>query len=148
MAFEYRLESLLRLQRSIEHQEENRLLACAARVTGLKADLQAWEKLRLSRREQANSHLEQGTTAVFLQFAAEWDRAARALQKEIGRQLRAAEADRQKQMHGYRAARQKREVLESLKQRLQDTYTVEQLRRIQQSLDETYLIRNFSTDPR
>ena len=148
MAFQYRLESLLRLQRSIEHQEENRLLACSARVAGLRADLQVWEELRLRRRENVCGDLSQGTSGIFLQFAADWDQSVRQLEKEIRRQLEAAVNAQREQMQSYRKARQKREVLESLKQQGETAYTTELLRRIQQGLDETHLIRNFASGDR
>jgi flagellar export protein FliJ len=143
MAFRYKLEALLRLQRSIEHQEENRLLACVARIVSLKDDLQVWNEARLHRRRNALGDLEKGSPGIFLRFAEEWDQAARARVKEILQQLKVAEEARLQQLKIYRAARQKREVLESLRERQQSAYTVEQLRRIQQGLDETHLIRSF-----
>jgi flagellar biosynthesis chaperone FliJ len=143
MAFRYRLEVLLRLQRSVEQQEENRLLACASRVASLRAELEALEQLRWARKQGAWTERSDGTPAVFLRFAADWDDRARGRQKEIQEQMKAAEAARLKQMAVYRGARQKREILEGLKDRQESAYTAEQLRALQQSLDEAHLLRSF-----
>lgn len=143
MAFHYKLEVILRLQRSIEHQEENRLLACLARIAALKTEFEEWEEARARRRKSAWGTDEKGTPGILLQFVAEWDKTACAKEKAILEQLRAAEEARLKLMKIYREARQKREVLESLKQGQESAYVTEQLRRIQQGLDEAHLLRSF-----
>jgi flagellar export protein FliJ len=143
MAFRYRLETLLRLQRSLEHQEENRLLVCVARVVSLSTELRNWEEERLRRRASLWTELEQGAPVTVVQFAGVWEQVARAKEKEIRRQLQAAEQARQQQLKLYRAARQKREILESLKERGQSIYVTGELRRTQQALDEAHLMRSF-----
>jgi flagellar export protein FliJ len=146
MAFQYRLESLLRLQRSLEQQEENRLSACNARVSRLLAELQSLQELRWERKRAAFTNEPEGTPAAFLRFAVEWEESARRREKEIREQLKAAEDARQKQMLVYRQGRKKREILESLKDRQESAYTAEQLRRAQQILDETHLLRSFHSE--
>jgi len=146
MAFRYRLEVLLRLQRSIEQQEENRLLACVSKVASLRAEAQAMEQLRWHRKQGAWNKQADVTPAAFLHFAADWDDHARRRQKEIQEQIKAAETARLKQMAVYRAARQKRDILEGLKDRQESAYTAEQLRMLQQSLDEAHLLRSFFTE--
>jgi flagellar export protein FliJ len=148
MPFRYKLETLLRLQRSLEHQEENRLLACVARIVSLKVDLQVWEEARLQTRRIAQGDLQMGAPGVLLQFAAEWDETARRRQNELLGQLQVAEQLRAEQLKKYREARQKREVFEGLKERQESLHTAEHLRRIQQGLDEAHLIRSFYRDDR
>jgi flagellar biosynthesis chaperone FliJ len=143
MAFHYRLESLLRLQRSIEKQQENLLMACAARVNALKNEMADWEEGRRQKKRQATEELMEGSTGAALGLAAEWDFAARRKQKEIGLQLAKAEAARNEQMAKVRAERQKREVLEGLKERLESSFDQEQLRKVQQVMDDMYLTRAF-----
>jgi flagellar export protein FliJ len=143
MAFHYRLESLLRLQRSVEKQEENRLLACAARVTALKNEMEEWEEGRRLRKQQSAEELKEGSTGAVLSLASEWDAGARRKQKEIALQLVKAEAARNEQMVKVRAERQKREVLEGLKEKLKSTFDQEQLRKVQQVMDDMYLTRAF-----
>jgi flagellar export protein FliJ len=146
MAFRYRLETLLRLQCSLEHQEENRLLMCVTRVARLTTDLQEWEQARLRKKETIWADLGQGNPGSVLQFAELWERAVRAREVEIRRQLQLAEKAREEQLKTYRLARQKRETLESLKEREESVYATEQLRRIQQDLDEMHLARAFYRD--
>lgn len=143
MAFHYRLESLLRLQRSIEKQQENLLMACAARVSALKNEMASWEEERHQRKRHAAEDLKMGSTGAALELAAQWDVAARRKQKEIASQLVKAEAVRNQQLAKVQAERQKREVLEGLKEKLESTYDLEQRRKIQQVMDDMYLTRAF-----
>jgi flagellar biosynthesis chaperone FliJ len=141
MAFRFTLETLLRLQRSIEQQEEKRLLACAGQIAGLNAELQAWTRACLQSKETLWSDLRKGTPGAFLQFAGLWEQAAYTQERQLREQLRAAERARQEQLHLYRSARRKRETLESLKDRERSLYTLAYLRRTQQELDEAHLMR-------
>lgn len=143
MSFTYRLEVLLRLQRSLEHQEENRLLACVARIARLNTELQSWEAARFARKRRIMEELQAGATGAVLQTAADWDLAARRKQADIRKQMEAAEQMRLQQMLVYREARQKREVLDGLRERQQMAYNLEEVRRSQQTLDEMYLVRTF-----
>jgi flagellar biosynthesis chaperone FliJ len=143
MAFQYRLESILRLQRSIEKQQENLLMACAARVSALKNEMAEWEEERRQRKRQAAAELVNGSTGAVLGLAADWDFAAQRKQKEIALQLVKAEAARNEQMAKVRAERQKREVLEGLKERLKTTFDQNELRKVQQIMDDMYLTRAF-----
>jgi len=143
MPFAYRLEVLLRLQRSLEHQEENRLLACVARIARLNTELQTWEAARFARKRRIMEELQAGATGSVLQTAADWDLAASRKQADIRKQMEAAEQMRLQQMLVYREARQKREVLDGLRERQQTAYNLEEVRRLQQTLDEMYLVRTF-----
>ena len=143
MAFHYKLETLLRLQRSLEHQEENRLLACVASITSLKNDICSWENARKCRRESIWRDLEQGAPGAVLQVSKLWEEAAHSEEKRLRQRLQLAEQAREKQLRMYRAARQKRETLESLKENGENAYVVDVLRRMQQDLDEAYLLRSF-----
>ncbi len=143
MPFAYRLEVLLRLQRSLERQEENRLLACVARLAQLKSQLQIWEQARFERKRRTVEELQTGAKGIVLQLAAEWDVAARRKQTEIRKQVEAAEQLRLQQMQIYRKARQKREVLDDLRDRQKTVHDQEELRQMQRTLDETFLIQTF-----
>lgn len=146
MAFHYRLETLLRLQRSVEHQEENRLLACVAQVASLRAELRVWEQWRWERKRAAWNEHEEGAPGILLRIAAETEEALRRREKQIAEQLKSAEAKRDKQMQACRQARQKRETLDGLKEQQESAYNTEQLREIQKSLDEAHLLRSFQGD--
>ncbi|HUN60812.1 MAG TPA: hypothetical protein VMU53_02430 [Candidatus Sulfotelmatobacter sp.] len=143
MSFRFRLQTLLRLQRSLEHQEENRLHACVARIAGLQTDLRAWEEARLQRRSKVWTDLQEGQPVAVLQCSSLWEARAHLHENELRHQLDLAEQARQEQLKLYRAARQKREILESLKERQETAYTSEFLRRVQQDLDEAHLMRSI-----
>jgi len=143
MGFQYRLESLLRLQRGLEQQQENRLLAIAAEIARLRTRLQEWEQARLHRKAAVCVDGEAGMSGAVLHLAMEWDRTAAEYQKAVSKQLAAAECARLQQLQLYRAARQKREVLESLREHEQSEYLVDQLHQIQLNLDETFLAHKF-----
>ena len=118
-------------------------MACAARVGALKNEIADWEKERRQRKRQAAEDLKVGSTGAALGLAAGWDVAAGRKQKEVALQLVKAEAARNEQMAKVRAERQKREVLEGLKEKLESTYDLEQRRKIQQVMDDMYLTRAF-----
>ena len=144
MAFRYRLETLLRLQRSVEHQEENRLLVCVARVTKLQTEWHAWQEMRWQQKRAALADHVDGAPGILLRITAELEDAGRRREKALEDELKAAETASQKQLRIYRQARQKREILESLKERQESEYTIEQLRQMQKNLDEAHLLRTFS----
>ena len=143
MAFRYRLESVLRLQRSLEKQEENRLLACVAKVATLRNELQSWEEERRNRKRLSAEELQAGSTGAALSLTASWDAQVVRKQCEIVRHMIQAEEARKAQVARVQEERRKREVLESLKDRLATTYDQEELRRIQQVMDDMFLTRAF-----
>jgi len=143
MAFQYRLEAVLRLQRSIEKQEENRLLALAAQAAALRNEIEQWEQERRHRKRKTLEDLKSGSTGATLGLTAEWDVSVQRKQKEIGLRLLKAEEARKAQVAKLRQERQKREVLEGLKERLETAYDQEELRRVQQIMDDMYLTRAF-----
>jgi flagellar biosynthesis chaperone FliJ len=103
--------------------------------------LHAWDSLLAQRKRAVLREQGENVRGIFLQFAAEWDDAARRREKEIQEQLKAAEAAREKLMKVYSNARQKREVLEGLKDHQESAYALEELRRIQKNLDEAHIFR-------
>lgn len=141
MPFRYRLEPLLRLQRSLERQEEQRLLVCAARVAAIRRQIQDWEAARTARRQQTVAELAGGVPALVIAIAATWDHAVLLRLAALDTDLREAEAARLAQWECLRQQRQKREVLETLRERQQTTYDLEERRKLQQSLDDMHLIR-------
>lgn len=143
MAFQYRLESVLRLQRSIEKQEENRLLACVSKLARLRTELDSWEEARRRRKRQDAEDLKSGSTAAALTLTVGWDAGVTRKQHELAAKLKKAEEERSAQVAKVQQERQKREVLEGLKERLQTVHNQEELRRIQQVMDDMFLTRAF-----
>jgi len=145
MAFRYPLQSLLRLRESLERQEENRLFAVAAEVARLRAQI---EELRqgnaAARRRELNALEVSGGVAITLQFMAICDAAVAGACARLQIQLDAAEHKRLLQLAAYQAARQKREILEGLRERQESAYQVETAHHEQQSLDDSFLLRHRS----
>jgi flagellar export protein FliJ len=143
MAFRYPLQSLLNLRQGLERQEEQKLLAAAAVVARLHHEIDQLEENQLQAQRTTLSHLAAGGAAAELQFASACAAAYERLRCERRNELQAAEAKRLERMHSYRKARQKREILEGMRERQQAAYELAFSRREQQSSDEAYLIRRF-----
>jgi hypothetical protein len=131
------------LQRSLERQEENRLLTYAAQLARLKTELQGWNENRLERKQQALEELQRGSPAAMLHLLMKWEESARSHEAQLREQIRIAEEARLQQMQAYRQARQKREVLDGLKEQLETTYDLDETRHTQQRVDEAFLLRSF-----
>ena len=151
MAFRYPLQSVLRLRQGLERQEEQRLFAIAATVARLRAQIEELQQMRLQTRRSALQEIStsesgaSGTSGSVLQFAAVCDAANAESQARLRTQLTEAEHRRLEQLRIYKAARQKREILESLRERQETDYNREELRRQQERADDQFLAR-FRTD--
>ena len=143
MAFRYPLQSLLRLRQSIERQEEQRLFACAAAVARLRAQIQDFQRARLERRRATAQEMISGSSGATLQFAALCEAIAERAGQRLQVQLLEAERQRLERVRVYQGARQKREILEGLREQQETIYDREVLHREQESADEAFLIRYF-----
>src|SRR5579863_3869836 len=145
MAFRYSLQPLLRLRMSLERQEEQRLFAIAALVARLRVDI---DKLELDNLEARRAELEELAKAGIgsgssIQFAAICEEAFAAARKKLASELQEAERKRLHQLKVYQAVRQKREILEGLRERQEAAYELEFARHEQQAADEIFLIRGY-----
>jgi flagellar export protein FliJ len=143
MAFRYPLQSILRLRRSLEHQEEQRLFASAAVVNRLRAEIEALQQRDLALRRSALTEMQEFSSGAQMQFRAHGDAAAVRALDALKMQLKNAELRRLEQLKVYQQARQRREILESLRERQYEAYQCESARRQQQTTDEAYLAREF-----
>jgi flagellar export protein FliJ len=147
MPFRYRLQSVLRLRRSLEHQEEQRLFALAAVVNRLRAELESRQQRDLAERRAALAEMQVLSSGAQLQFRAVCDAAAQRAILGIRAQLQEAERKRLEQVKVYQEARRKREMFESLREQQEAIYDRELAHREQQSADEAFLIRKFLAAP-
>ncbi|HUL15571.1 MAG TPA: flagellar FliJ family protein [Terriglobales bacterium] len=143
MAFHYKLESLLRLRRSIERQEELRLQSLSAILARLRAELRQLDEGRLAQRRSAQQSLTAGGAGSMLQFEVACDSAYLAARKSLQKKLAEAENQRAEQLKIYHEARKKSEILAALRERQQEAYILDFLRREQQRVDEAFLIRKY-----
>ncbi len=143
MAFQYSLQSILRLRLSLEKQAEQNLLGASAHVAKLRNDLEqigaAWA-LERKRREEI---LPGGAAASELHFAMLVEAALQQRLAALRARLQEAENNRTRLLALYKAARQKREILEALRQRAENAYKLGVARREQQQIDELFLRRAF-----
>jgi len=141
MAFRYALQPLLRLRESLERQEEQCLFALAALVSRLRAQI---EQLHQNEFEVKRAELREMTTVSLgasLQFSAVREAAFRMVRKKLQMQLEEAERKRLLKLREYQAVRQKREVLQGLRDRQEAAYELGLARHEQQTADEAFLIR-------
>ena len=143
MAFRYALQAILRLRRSLEHQEEQRLFALAAIVGKLRATLEKMEQADLAERRAALAEMEEFCSGAQLQFRVACDNAALRAINRVKAQLHEAENQRLEELKIYQVARQRREIFERLRQRQEELYKLNLGRRQQQRTDEAFLIREF-----
>lgn len=143
MAFRYPLLSILRLRQSLERQEEQKLLALAGRVARLRSLIGALDTEQLQTQRDLLTHLNQGGVAAELQFAGTCTTAYETVRNELLVQMKECEAQRLEQMKVYRLARQKREILDGLREHQEAAYVLESLRREQQRADEAFLLRQY-----
>ena len=143
MAFRYSWQSLLRLRRSLEHQEEQRLFARASVVNRLRAEIAALQQRDVALRRGALADLQELTTGGQMHFRARGDAAVARALDALQVQLKNAEMLRLEQLKSYQLSRQRREILKRLRDRQDEAYQREAARRQQHSADEAFLARQF-----
>ncbi|HTQ60210.1 MAG TPA: hypothetical protein VMI32_08305 [Candidatus Solibacter sp.] len=144
MAFKYALQPLLRLRQSLERQEEQRLFAIAAIVARLRAEIEQLNQSDVMARRAELNEMAGMAHGASLQFAAVCGAAFQATRKKLGLQLEEAERRRLLQLREYQTVRQKREIIEGLRERQEAAYELEFARHEQQTADEAFLICHHS----
>jgi flagellar export protein FliJ len=142
MAFRFPLHPLLRLEQSIEKQEELLLLARVSVVDGLRNQIAALDMVQAEQDRAMVVGMMEGSTGAEMHFAAAGNLARTQVRNQLCEELRIAEAKREEQAKAYRAVRRKRETLSSLRDRQRQAYEIESSRREQQRVDEAFLIRH------
>ena len=140
--FRFSLESLLRLRRSLEKVEEERLLQANQQVRRQRdriAHLDDWSRAQRDRRDAG---LKAGEAAIELHFELACHEQLGLLRKELERQLTTLLESCAQQQKKYASARRNREVLEQLRSRQFERYRVEEVRREQRRTDEQFLLRS------
>lgn len=143
MPFRYSLQTILRLRSSLEHQEEQRLMAKAAIVARLRFEIQRLQTNHLENKRAAQKDLLHGSSAVILEFLNACDVAYAETLKSLRHQLEEADRQRLVQLRIYWQVRQGREILEGLRDHQEAAYDLNVARQEQQRADETFLIRSF-----
>jgi flagellar export protein FliJ len=147
MAFHFSLSGVLRLRESLERAELQRLQAIAQSVAVARAEIESLEKdLDAARRRTFDTVVAIGATGAELHFEIARESALNALRSELLKRLADLEQKRKEQQARYLQARMQREILSNLYKRQHAEYQRDQSRRMQQRVDELFLIRNFSSE--
>jgi flagellar export protein FliJ len=147
MAFRYTLHPLLRLQQSLEKQEEQRLVALTSVVKGLRRQIETLDAAQTDGKRAALHSMANGATGAEIHFATVSDSATAEKRSELCADLKIAEEKKQEQIMIYRDARRRRETLASLRDHQRRAYDLEVSRTEQQRADEAFLIRRHSSSP-
>ena len=143
MPFSFPLETLLRLQRSYERKERMRLEEIANRIARVKHRL---EEVEHEHREAARAQARDlasggGLKASEMHFAANCEAVREDRHRQLSDQLVQLHKEHRAQQVVYLEARQKREILEKLREGQYNAYRREWNRREQRSADELFLAR-------
>lgn len=141
MAFEFSLESVLRLRRGQERMERLKLEAIASELAQARRQLDFLRDRHLEIRRQFRQRMIAETYGSELHFETESSERVEAVGRAM--EIRIAQLDQQrlKQVEAYKRARQRRETLENLRERKLEAYLQALGRRRQQDLDDVFLMR-------
>jgi len=141
MPFRFSLTTVLNLRERLEQREQLVLERRYAELAVVQGKL--WEATQnLTRAQELQAEeLKQGTTAFQLQLTVEHIKALEQQQMSLQKSLQEAQSRLREQLEIYRQARQKRDVLEELRQQQLDQYQREQGKLEQRERDELFLLR-------
>ena len=141
MAFHFTLAAVLKLRESIERQEYLALEKIHLEITRTQNELKQVEQQQTELQQSRDTQLAGSIPSIHLQNIFE-QVAALEQRKDV---LRAALAEldkkREQQLKIFKEARQKKEVLESLRERQHSIYVREETKRLQTLMDDLYLAR-------
>jgi len=141
MPFRFPLATVLNLRERLEQRELLLLERRYAELAAVQGKL--WEAAQNITRahEQQAQDLKRGTTAFPLHLNAEAIKALERHREALQLNLQEAQLRLREQLEKYRQARQKRDVLEELRQQQLDHYRREQGKAEQRERDELFLLR-------
>jgi flagellar export protein FliJ len=141
MTFHFSLEAVLKLRASFERLEQNRLLLIAAALVRVREALASLARDFSEAEKQTLAKLAAGIFGAELDFDRRIQQNFR--ERRVALERREAEllAKLATQQRAYQNAKNRREILEELRDRRLAQYRSEQQRREQQRLDELFLLR-------
>lgn len=142
MAFRFTLEAVLRVRKSYERVERLRLLQIAAAMVQVQNEIAAAVRDSEAARRNLRERLASGSSGVEIQFEAACETVRASHRRALELRLAGLRKKHEAQRMAYRIARQKREILENLRERQLREFLREEARRDQRALDELYLLRH------
>jgi flagellar export protein FliJ len=143
MAFRFSLESIYRLRKSLEHQQEQRLSQASYEVARAQVLMSRLDENYSENQRQWRAAFDDSNLVAALKFGAACEKGYTAARERAQAALAAAQEKQLIQLQQYWEARQKREILESLRERRYAEYRTDFARQQQQLADEMYLLRGF-----
>lgn len=141
MPFRFPLAALLKYRESIEEREDLLLRNAQQQVSGIRNQiLQIQEQQRVLMEEYSKT-LRSGVVASELHSFIGHKQQLELALDQLNRMLKEAENRRNQQRKVYEIARQKREVLSTVRDRQMQRYQIEEGRREQRQLDDLFLSR-------
>src|SRR5579863_7757188 len=117
MAFRFSLKALLRIRASYERLERLRLLAITAMIVRIRERVAELDRQGASAAGSRQERLRAGTAAIELQLEIAQDKLRNNMRQELLDRLAALEKQQTRQMRIYRLARQRHQIVESLRDR-------------------------------
>jgi len=141
MAFHFSLAALLRLRKSVEHQQELLLQQAQQRVNACRQEILATDIATAELDRASAQSLQLGTSAAELQLDSFYRSQLRQRRDLFDQELTQREEFRAARQLALQKARRQREAVENLRRRQLEAYLQDQARREQQRLDEMFLQR-------
>lgn len=141
MAFQFSLESVLRLRISHERQEQARLEIAAQQVQLAQERCEAIKKEKLELDQNTLAALQAGMTSADLYFHQASKAGLEWAEVQATQALEEARKQWNEQRLKFLAARRDRELLSSIRERQHEAWVVEQNRREQQQIDDLFAMR-------
>lgn len=141
MAFRFPLEALLRLRRSLEQQQKQRLAKAVFEVNRLSGDIAELDAEFCETQTRIRAELQNLNLGPALYLGAYSEMNYRNARKAWSVLLQRAEKKCAEEMRLYKELRQEREVLDSLRARRKWAYKRQLQRREQQESDDLFLLR-------
>jgi flagellar export protein FliJ len=142
MAFRFPLQPLLRFRESFEHRERLRLELATREVVRARRQSEEARSQRTAALHEMSRNLVDGLVGVELHLEVAFDMARARRLVALGKEVERLDVQRRDRFAAYRKAQQQLKILENLRARQMAAYRLEQERRVQQQMDEMYLLRH------
>jgi flagellar export protein FliJ len=143
MAFVFALRALLRVREIHEAAELQVLQTLVAQTNAVRAEIEAFDVCTAELRRNICRDSGVGLTGAELHFQVQAESARERRRRELGMKLEELEKSLAAQQIRFVDARQQREVLSTLRDQQLAAFGLEQSRRAQQRLDESFLMRRI-----
>ncbi len=139
MAFRFSLQTLLKLRRSLEKQEERLLQSLNRELALLRQGIDSLDREELDARKERNRRLSGGLTGSDLRLVLAEENLRLQQRSRFQRHEQVLQTEQRQQQRSCREVRQKRELLDNLRTRRVVAFQREQEKRHQQAADEAFL---------